>query len=278
MAFPTPVQTATAVLTDAGGATTTISFASLPTAGNSVVVYYTDTGGANPTLDPTMADNQGVGNSYVKAISGVDSAAGQMAAIFRCDIIGATSGTFTVTVTHNAASNNYSLIGMQEIPGRITLDQTASNQAGATTTNTVTTAALTSSSELACSCFTVNNSSANNSIACSGFTNAMVENNASIHISGSGDYQVETTSSAVSAAYSFVLATTSVAVIATFKAYVAPGAISTAPSLLGSRRNRPGRGPYSFGKYNRPTSLNVPYVAPSVVGGFLTRNYWWNNY
>lgn len=184
-------QTATRVLTDAGGATTTISFASLPTAGHGVIVYIVDGVATNPTLDPTVSDNQGVGNTYTKARSTTDSSAGQLAGIWRCNSIGATSGTFTITVTHAASSTNYSIIQIQEANQAIQLDNTAAGSATGGTSMSITAPALTGGDGLACTCMTIDSSNANNNISnSSGYTNAMVEQDSANHVAGSGDYKV----------------------------------------------------------------------------------------
>jgi hypothetical protein len=84
-------------------ASTSVSFALLPTAGSSIVVHVSQyRSGAVPT-QPTIADNQGVGNVYTLApsatatlTSGTDN---WRVSIFVCKVIGATSGTFTITET-----------------------------------------------------------------------------------------------------------------------------------------------------------------------------------
>jgi hypothetical protein len=184
-------QTATRVLTDAGGATTTISFASLPTAGHGVGLYIVDGVATNPTLDPTVADNQGVGNVYQKAKSGTETSAGQLAGLWYCGSIGSTSGTFTATVTHAASSGNYSIIQMIETNGPIQLSgtPTITNQTGGTGF-TLTCPSFAGSDALLMTCMTVDSSTGSNNIAnSSSFTNAMVEQDSTAHVVGSGDHK-----------------------------------------------------------------------------------------
>jgi hypothetical protein len=184
------VQVTARVLTDNGGSTTGVSFVSLPTAGHGVTVRYTNAVAANPIGDPTMADNQGVGNSYVKAISGVEASAGQKAGIWRCDSIGATSGTFTLTITHAASTGNYSLVSMQEANQAIQLDKTASSTTTVSGVTTVTTAALSSADELVVAAYTEDSSRSNSGLTCTvGYSSDMLEVDSTAHISASGESQ-----------------------------------------------------------------------------------------
>ena len=275
------VQTTTPVLTDAGGATTTLTFASTPTAGNAIVVWYINAGGANPVLDPTLADNKG-NTPYVKAISANEPGAGQLAGVYYLGKITTTSATFTVTVTHNATTNNFTLITMSEIGTAglgITLDKTASNTITTGTPLVITAAALAQATELITSSITVNGSVANQGIgtAFTAGTQVMVEQNDSLHVAGAGDYKLTTTSEN-SASYAITAAhTDAVGVFASFFETAAPTPNSKVDGL--NSFNRPGRGPFSLGAFYVAdyTAYTTPTVAP-VVGGFLNRNYWWDNY
>lgn len=227
-------QVATRVLTDNGGASSAVSFASLPTATNGVIGYYADAVAANPIGDPTVADNQGVGNSYVKAISASESNSGQKAAIFRCDSIGATSGTFTVTFTHAAGSSNYSIITIQEVNQAITLDKTASTTTTVAGVTTVTGAALSSTDELIAAAYTEDSNRGDSALTCTpGYTSTMLEKDSLNHISASGDFKIVAVASAPSAIYT--VSTTSfidaVAVLATFQP--AGGAASRPVKMAG---------------------------------------------
>jgi hypothetical protein len=195
-------QVTARVLTDNGGATTNITFLSLPTATHGVTVRYTDAVAANPIANPTMADNQGVGNSYVKAISATEANSGQMAGIWRCDSIGATSGTFTLTITHAAATSNYSLVSMQEVNQAIQIDKTASSTTTVSGVTTVTTAALSSADELVVAAYTEDSSRSNSGLTCTvGYSSDMLEVDSTAHISASGNHKIVSSSSAVSAIY-----------------------------------------------------------------------------
>lgn len=225
-------QTATRVLIDAGGASTTISFSSLPTAGHGVVVYFTSGVGENPTLAPTLADNQSVGNSYSEAIA-ANNADGFRAAVWRCDSIGATSGTFTVTITFHSSSNNYSCINMQEINQSITLDKTATQTTTVSGVTTLTGPALSSSDQMI-ACTYTEDSSGNQPLSADGsYTNVMNEPNTSLHIGASGDYKIVSVSTAPTCVYTsgnggFIGAA---AVMATFKPSGGSGAISGTAAL-----------------------------------------------
>jgi hypothetical protein len=198
-------QTATRVLTDAGGATTNISFGSLPTAGHGVGVYLVDGVATNPTLDPSsVADNQGVSNVYSKAKSGVETSAGQLAGLWYCGSIGATSGTFTATITHASSSGNYSIIGMIEMNGPVQLSgtPTITNQTGGTGF-TLTCPSFSGSDALLMTCMTIDSSTGSNNISVSSPAStgsAMVEQDSTAHVVGSGDYK------AVSATTNFTYA------------------------------------------------------------------------
>jgi hypothetical protein len=263
-------QTATRVLTDAGGATTAISFASLPTAGHGVGIFLVDGVATNPTLDPSnVADNQGVGNVYQKAKSGVDAAAGQLAGLWYCESIGATSGTFTITITHAASSGNYSIVGMIEANGAIQLSgtPTSTNQT-AGTGFTLTCPSFSGADALLLSAMTLDSSTGSNTIACSGFTSAMVEQDSTAHVAGSGDYKVVV--AATNAVYSYAAGSTDA--VGVMAAFIPKTVAATLQHVDYLRRNRPGRGPYSKGAYRRP-SINaysdavapVVYVPPDPI-------------
>lgn len=195
-------QTATPILTNAAGQTRTLSFSSLPTAGHGVIVTVVAGVAENPTLDFTIADNQGVGNSWQKAISGVDAAAGQMAAIWRCDSIGATSGTFTITITWHAVSNNYSLVNMLEINQAIQLDKTASSSTTVAGVTTITGPTLVGTDELIVCAYTEDSSDSAHTIAADGtYTNVMNEHNSSLNVAGSGDQKIVSVNTAPTCIY-----------------------------------------------------------------------------
>lgn len=197
------VQVATAVRTTAGGATTTVSFASPPVAGHAVIAYIVDGVSTNPTLAPTLADNQGVGNVWVQDIAKLETSNGQMAAIWRCQSIGAVSGTFTLTVTHAAATNNYSEITMQEFNSALSLDTTAFSVTNVAGVTTVTGTALASSDEAICVCYTEDSSGSGGSTitVATGYTNTMLEADTSTFIAGLGAYKIVAVATAPTAVF-----------------------------------------------------------------------------
>lgn len=214
-----PVQTKP-LLTDAGGSTTQITFDNPPTAGNGVVCYYTDAVAANPIGDPTVSDNQGVGNVYTKSVSAVDVAAGQMAASFRCNSIGAVTAPFIVTFTHANTTNNFNLCAIQECNEAITLDKIASTTTTVAGVTTVTGTALSSTDELITAVYTEDSSRGNSGLTCTpGYSSAMLEIDSNNHISASGNYKVVSIADAPSAIYtvSTIGFTDAVAVLATYQ-------------------------------------------------------------
>jgi hypothetical protein len=219
----------TRVLTDAGGATTTISFGSLPAVGSGILIWYVNGVAAIPILDPTIADNQGAGHVYLKAKAVTESNSGQMAAAWYLPKILASSGTFTITITHNAGSNNYSLVNIAEVTtggGGITLDQSTS---GTTTTGsplTATTGTTTAAAEVVATAMTVDGTQSNQGIGTglSGGTQVMVEQNDTLHISGAGDYVVVSSTGTQTMSYAISAAHVDAAgVIATFSEVSAVG-------------------------------------------------------
>jgi hypothetical protein len=257
-------QTATRVLTDAGGATTNISFGSLPTAGHGVNLYLVDGVASNPTLDPTsVVDNQGVSNLYQKAKSAVETSAGQLAWLGYCESIGATSGTFTVTVTHASSSGNYSILGMTEANGPIQLSgtPTSTNQTGGTGF-TLTCPAFSGSDALLTTAMTVDSSTGSNNIAnSSSFASAMIEQDSTAHVVGSGDNKAVAASTNM--VYTYAAGSTDA--VGVMAAFIPKTVAATIQHVDYMRRNHPGRGPYSKGAYRRPRiDAYSDAVAPTV--------------
>lgn len=219
-------QAATAVLVDNDDGTTSISFSSLPAVGSGIVVQYIDTsGGLN---DPTIDDNQGNGTSaYLKAVSAIESAAGQIAGLYYLPVIASRSGTYTITIHHASGVSNYTLINVLEIStggGGITVDKTSS---GTVTTGTPLTCSVdttgSAANQVAVTAMTVDSSDSNNNISTTnnintGSTQSMLEQNSAVHISGAGDYKVVSSTGTITASYSLPNGhTDAVVVLATFK-------------------------------------------------------------
>lgn len=118
-----------------------ISFDSLPNAGNAVIV---SVGGAAfngaEDLDLSVADNQGVGNVYSKNVQ--STALGQARAQqFGDTNIGATSGTFTITLTFTSTSSeNRGFVTIQEWSGLedAAFDQSAHASSASSSTDAAT--------------------------------------------------------------------------------------------------------------------------------------------
>jgi hypothetical protein len=166
-------------------ATTSVatSFGSLPTAGASVFVIFggfNDGGGA---LSPTITDNQGVGNTYTISDFEYDgSTTGHGVYIARCPSIGATSGTFTVTVGAWNANSSISAIAISFVGGGTgSPDSTASAQqlTANTTTDTGAGSSTTDNTDLIVQGSNFNGTStvteavANTAPAASGWANYM---------------------------------------------------------------------------------------------------------
>jgi hypothetical protein len=220
-----------ATLTDAGGSTTAKSYSSLPTVGSGLLIWYTDAAAANPITDPSFADNQGAGHVYLKAKAVNEANSGQMAAVWYLPKVLASSGTFTITATHGAASSNYSLINIGEVTtggGGITLDQSASGTITTGSPLTATTGTTTAAAEVVVSAMTVDGTQSNQGIGTGlGGTQVMVEQNDTLHISGAGDYVVVSSTGAQTMSYAITAAHNDAAgVIATFKEVVAGGKVT----------------------------------------------------
>lgn len=102
----------------------TTSFGSLPAAGSLVYVHITSyqSSGTNPTITG-VADNQGVGNSYSLVASQVTTGGSDnyRHEVWLCQNIGATSGTFTVTVSFTATVSSF--ITIVAVTGQATTGQ-----------------------------------------------------------------------------------------------------------------------------------------------------------
>lgn len=107
-----------------GSANPGASFGSLPLAGSLVYVHITSylNAGTTPTITG-VADNQGVGNTYSLVASQVTTAGSDnyRHEVWLCQIIGATSGTFTVTVTFSSSVSTF--ITIVELTGQATTGQ-----------------------------------------------------------------------------------------------------------------------------------------------------------
>lgn len=114
----------------------TLSYSTLPSSGDGVVVAVGLYLGGSAGSVTSIADNQGVGNTYTKITSSVDSGNQADEEMWWCPSIGATSGTFTITVTLSASEQIF--ISSLELSGITTVDKTGINSATSGTSITVT--------------------------------------------------------------------------------------------------------------------------------------------
>jgi hypothetical protein len=222
----------------------------------------------------------------------VDAAAGQLAGLWYCESIGATSGTFTITITHAASSGNYSIVGMIEANGAIQLSgtPTSTNQTGGTGF-TLTCPAFSGAMRCSLTAMTVDSSTGNNIDCCSSFASAMIEQDSNAHVSPdpaitkswsphrpiwstrmppgqlmpSGSWlPLFRRQSRPLFSMSTIMRRNALAAGRTAKARIDvrasmpipmqwPRVVYVPPDPIeDTRRNRPGRGPYSLGAYFRP--------------------------
>jgi hypothetical protein len=251
------------VLTDAGGATITISFTNPPAVGSGIFLAYADGAAANPIGDPTMADNQTSGHVYKKAVAGNDPTNGQMAALWYLEKILTSNAPYSITITNNASLLNYSLVGIGEITtsgSGISLDQVNTGTVNGTSpvTTTVTTTTVAS---VWVAAMTVDGTIGSQGIgtAFSGGTQFMVEQNDTLHIAAAADYKVATVSGAT-ASYSISASHNgAVVALATFKEVISGGTTTTLSPTVGSE---------TFGGQTPNLTLQLaPTVGSEIYGG-----------
>lgn len=124
------------------------SFASLPAAGNAIFVFATMYNAAGGFVAGDVTDNQGVGNVYAmyKGLTQPNASLGMHADLS----VGATSGTFTLTINPLGSSGCWiEWIGVEfsDIDSGVTADKDADSVTSGSTP-TVTTAATTYADEL----------------------------------------------------------------------------------------------------------------------------------
>jgi hypothetical protein len=131
----TVVQSASANNASSPGATLSVSFSTLPSAGHSVIVIWS-------SIDPVgltgVADNQS-GNTYSSVVVETSSVQGVDSEIWWLPSVSGSSGTFTVTGT-TGSSNQYA-ITILEVSGLTgVVDKTGTNTAGGGATSITVTA------------------------------------------------------------------------------------------------------------------------------------------
>ncbi len=131
-----------------------ISFATLPAAGNFVAVLVWGFGTLGFPANG-CADNQGVGNTYTRAVFLRDNPRSLEVGIYFCPVIGATSDTFTVTFTPTASGYMVGqLIEFSGVSTSTTPAATQTNTAISADSSSGTANAGSSASRLALALFT----------------------------------------------------------------------------------------------------------------------------
>lgn len=214
------------------------SFASLPAAGNCVMVPISinhDPSHANTSV----TDNQS--NTYTKQAQMLDNK--NQADLFADFSIGSPSGTFTVTVSPAFTSNNYITFVLLEISGLQTtsvLDQTATaNIASPATSTTVgPTGTTAQADELVVAVLSTETGDTNlNLTVPSGYTEIATEQNGNSLAGHQSAYKIVTATGTQSATWTHDGTANTGSLIATFKAAAAGGSASRqALMLLGMGR------------------------------------------
>jgi len=226
-----------------GGDSTTMSFGSLPSAGNFIVVGISnwDAGSTDQAL--AVSDNQG--NTYYEAITS-DESGDAVASIWYAYNIGSPTGTFTVTI-NPAGTDDYLAACAAEFSGLTTTDpKDVTVKSIGTNTSPVCgpTATTNQADELVIAVVQVSASDPTVGLdvpATTGYTNIEVEQDSSGIQGLSMDYKIVSSTGTQSAAWGTLDATPSggwAGVIATFKAAGGGGGGSDGPaagfrSLLG---------------------------------------------
>lgn len=204
--------------------TWTTSFPSLPSPGNTIIVVLTAWQTTQPTV-ATIADNQGVGNSYGLPPNG-NTGITATAYIYRCKAIGATSGTFTITVTWTGGTNVYGSIRALDVSGLDTINiddqSSATTLSTATTSHTETIGSQNSNANdlvvAAISPDTGVSSSAITDPAATGYSSIMVQQDSSTYTGGEASYKIVSALETSSASWTYASAAAYASVVATFKA------------------------------------------------------------
>jgi hypothetical protein len=227
----------------------TTSFAVLPSSGNTIIVVITAWQSTPPTVN-TITDNQGVGNSYGLPTNGhASDADGVSTYIYRCKSIGATSGTFTITVNWTGAISVYGSIKAIEVSGLDTTNtddvSSQSNLTGVTTKTQTNGSANASANDLAVGCITVDTGSVAVGLTDppTGYSSIHVQQDGSTYIGGESAYKIVSALETSAATWSWTSggANAYASVLATFQ-----GAAAAAPS--------PGDGPTTCGSARAQTN------------------------
>lgn len=260
-------RTATQVLIDNDANNTaqiTFTGGTMPTAGIGLVVPWVDGVATNPTVDPTIADNQGVGNVYVKATSNTETSGGQLAGVWYCAAIGAVTDPFTITITRTAASGSFSVTTCSQVNGPIQVGGTATSvRQTAGTGFTLTGPSFAGTDGLNYACMTIDSSNANNAIACAtAYTSALASQDTANHLGGSADFKL--VSAATNAVYSYASGSTdAVGVLVTF----IPAAATVTSLGRDLKQVGPGPSPNKIAQFvSRPLASGPPSALGTLAG------------
>lgn len=203
--------------------TISLSFGTLPAAGNSVIAEITNWNPSQGGNIGASACTDNKSNSYTRDnISPLISDA--RCAIFSTHNLPSMSGTLTLTMDPNAGSAEYMDAVAIEYSGLATsstLDKTATNSGTSTNPTSGTTATTSQADELVIAALAVDSGSGNVGINTpSGYTNRMREQNSSTYIGGSCDEKIVAATGTQSADWGTLLITPTAwsACIAAYKA------------------------------------------------------------
>jgi hypothetical protein len=195
---------------------------------------------------PTVTDNKS--NTYTAQGTPQVDTRGAYVQLFVCQN-GTGGASHTATFTTSGAS--YPVIHLIEITGAeaASLDKIAQGS-DVSTPFTVTSATLSQADEVVISICACNSGTASNAYALSGGTVLSEELDTSNYWTSAAGYTVVSSTAAVTHTWTRATFTEAGIALATFKQASGGGAPAAKDPAL--NRNRPGRGPYSPGKYFRP--------------------------
>lgn len=196
-----------------------MTFGSLPSAGAMIIVTieWGTAGGQTTLAGFSIADNQGVGNSYT--LQTPDAGNDHKAAIYAAFNIGATSGTFTITVTTPANTYGWGKATEVTIGGGGALDKHHEATGTSTTPDSGATAATTVADEIIFSAWgTAQNTSGSDGAGTNEGYTELFNGNAFSGEHGGGSYKIVSATGAQQHTWGAMMSNAWTAVIATFSA------------------------------------------------------------
>ncbi len=195
------------------------TFSTAPAAGSMLAVLIS-------CYNPTATDTHGIasvsdnkGNTYVRAIEKLQTSDTHVwSTIFYAKNI-ASSATFTVTVTGQAASGNYLTFGVVEVTGAHTtapLDQTSTNQTASQSTMVATGVTTTVANEYVAGVASPT-SGPGAYTAPTGYANRVSQTDDNTQQAGSADDKIRTTTGTETPSWGVSINAASTVVMATFK-------------------------------------------------------------